>query len=112
MKKRSKNNYKQFSLLATILVFTFSLNVNALQGNSHVHRNNSAPVNNNNNGNAGGGNQGNGYGNNPYGNQGNTTNNGRANGNRNNDSVPLDGGLSALLLGATAFGVKKLREKK
>ena len=27
-------------------------------------------------------------------------------------SVPLDGGLSILLLGAAAFGVKKLRENK
>lgn len=30
----------------------------------------------------------------------------------NTDSVPLDGGLSILLLGAAAFGVKKLRDKK
>ena len=30
----------------------------------------------------------------------------------NNHSVPLDGGLSILLLGAAAFGVKKLRESK
>ncbi|MCF8274061.1 MAG: hypothetical protein K9I95_09530 [Flavobacteriaceae bacterium] len=30
----------------------------------------------------------------------------------NNDSVPLDGGLSILLLGAAAFGVKKLRDNK
>ena len=28
------------------------------------------------------------------------------------DSVPLDGGLSILLLGAAAFGIKKLRNKK
>ena len=28
------------------------------------------------------------------------------------DSIPLDGGLSVLLLGAAAFGVKKLRENK
>ena len=28
------------------------------------------------------------------------------------DSIPLDGGLSVLLLGAAAFGVKKLRDTK
>ena len=28
------------------------------------------------------------------------------------DSIPLDGGLSILLLGAAAFGVKKLRDNK
>ena len=37
-------------------------------------------------------------------------NNGNSEG--NNDSVPLDGGLSILLLGAAAFGVKKLRDNK
>ena len=28
------------------------------------------------------------------------------------DKIPLDGGLSVLLLGAAAFGVKKLRDNK
>lgn len=28
------------------------------------------------------------------------------------DAIPLDGGLSILLLGAAAFGIKKLRENK
>lgn len=28
------------------------------------------------------------------------------------DTIPLDGGLSVLLLGAAAFGVKKLRDNK
>lgn len=32
--------------------------------------------------------------------------------NNNHDSVPLDGGLGILLLGAAAFGVKRLRENK
>ena len=32
--------------------------------------------------------------------------------NDNTDSVPLDGGLGLLLLGAAAFGVKKLRKDK
>ena len=30
----------------------------------------------------------------------------------NGDKIPLDGGLSILLLGAAAFGIKKLRSKK
>lgn len=71
----------------------------------------SANVNPNNNGNAGQGNQGNGVGNYPYGNQGSNGNpNGRTGG--GGDSIPLDGGLSILLLGAAAFGVKKLHDKK
>ena len=28
------------------------------------------------------------------------------------DSIPLDGGLSILLLGAAAYGVKKIRDNK
>ncbi len=28
------------------------------------------------------------------------------------DAIPLDGGLIALVIGAAAFGVKKLRDKK
>jgi ribose/xylose/arabinose/galactoside ABC-type transport system permease subunit len=28
------------------------------------------------------------------------------------DSIPLDGGLTILLVGAAAFGIKKLRDKK
>lgn len=32
--------------------------------------------------------------------------------NKKQDSVPLDGGLSILVLGAAAFGVKKLRDNK
>jgi len=32
--------------------------------------------------------------------------------NGSSDSIPLDGGLSILLLGAAAFGVKKLRDTK
>ena len=38
-------------------------------------------------------------------------NNGGGN-NGGGDSIPLDGGLSILLLGAAAFGVKKLRDTK
>ncbi|WP_111307982.1 PID-CTERM protein-sorting domain-containing protein [Confluentibacter sediminis] len=32
-------------------------------------------------------------------------------GHKGGDSIPLDGGLGILLVGATAFGVKKLRQK-
>ncbi|MDO7170807.1 PID-CTERM protein-sorting domain-containing protein [Mariniflexile sp. AS56] len=28
------------------------------------------------------------------------------------DSIPLDGGLAVLLVGASAFGIKKLRDQK
>lgn len=45
---------------------------------------------------------------------GNQGSNGKQVGNtrtKKNQSIPLDGGLSILLLGAAAFGVKKLRQK-
>ena len=37
---------------------------------------------------------------------------GKCNGGGSTPSVPLDGGLGFLMLGAAAFGVKKLRRKK
>ena len=43
------------------------------------------------------------------GNKGHNGNNGNK---PSHDAVPLDGGLGFLLLGAAAFGVKKLRENK
>lgn len=30
----------------------------------------------------------------------------------NNGSVPIDGGIAALVIGAAAFGIKKLRDNK
>lgn len=76
-------------------------------GATKVH---SALVNKNNNGKAGEGNKGKGVGNMPYGNQGSNGNpNGRT-GTRST-SIPLDGGLSILVLGAAAFGIRKLRNK-
>lgn len=56
---------------------------------------------------------GNGYGHSSHG-------NGNGYGHRHNnscdhgsgDSIPLDGGLSILLVGAAAFGIKKLRDNK
>jgi len=32
--------------------------------------------------------------------------------NDNNASVPIDGGLAVIILGAAAFGIKKLRDNK
>ena len=32
--------------------------------------------------------------------------------NDNNSSVPIDGGLAVVILGAAAFGIKKLRDNK
>ncbi len=37
---------------------------------------------------------------------------GKKGNNTKGDAVPLDGGLGILVLGAAAFGVKKLRDKK
>ena len=103
-------------LIAAILfnsnVFAFQNNGNGIGNNNGATKTHSANVNPNNNGNAGQGNNGNGIGNMPYGNQGSNNNpNGRT-GTRTNDSIPLDGGLSILLLGGAAFGIKKLRDQK
>jgi hypothetical protein len=80
--------------------------------NKPTNTEHSAPVNPNNNGQAGTGNNGNGFGNNPYGNQGSGNgddSNGRTSGNRST-SIPLDGGLSILAIVAGVFGVKRLRK--
>lgn len=115
-KKNVINN--RLSLFLAVLLFTFTTSSNAFQNNGKgIGGDNGATVehsayvnNNGNNGHAGEGNHGNGVGNLPYGNQGSNNNpNGRT-GDR--DSIPLDGGLSILLLGATAFGIKKLRANK
>ncbi|SFZ90500.1 hypothetical protein SAMN05428642_101972 [Flaviramulus basaltis] len=52
------------------------------------------------------------YNNKKCGKCGRTSHFGKCNKGGGNDSIPLDGGLSILLLGAAAFGVKKLRENK
>ncbi|GGK11921.1 hypothetical protein GCM10007962_02700 [Yeosuana aromativorans] len=118
MKTQSYTMNRKLSIFLSILLFTFATPSKAFQnngkgigGNNGATIEHSAYVNNNgNNGHAGEGNHGNGVGNLPYGNQGSNNNpNGRT-GTR--DSIPLDGGLSILLLGAAAFGVKKLRDKK
>ncbi|OYX22751.1 MAG: hypothetical protein B7Z06_11205 [Flavobacteriales bacterium 32-35-8] len=61
------------------------------------------------NNNKGGNHQG---GNNQQGGNHQGGNNQQGNNQQGGDSVPLDGGLGILLLGAAAFGVKKLREGK
>lgn len=77
-------------------------------GATKVH---SAFVNKNNNGKAGEGNKGKGVGNMPYGNQGKNGNpNGRTG--ERSTSIPLDGGLGILVLGAAAFGIRKLRNNR
>ena len=124
--------FKCITAITVLLVFTFSTNMNAQNNNRWQNNNNnrfgnngrgiggnngatsehSAYVNNNGNkGHAGEGNRGNGVGNMPYGNQGS---NGNPNGRTGNkgDSIPLDGGLGILLIGAAALGVKKLRDNK
>lgn len=118
METQNNTINRRLSLFLAILLFTFATPSNAFQKNGKGIGNDngatiehSAYVNNNgNNGHAGEGNHGNGVGNLPYGNQGSNNNpNGRT-GTR--DSIPLDGGLSILLLGATVFGIKKLRQNK
>ncbi|WP_372752359.1 PID-CTERM protein-sorting domain-containing protein [Mariniflexile sp.] len=104
-----KISFKAIAIFIAILSFTF---------HSYASPNNGNGNRNGNNGNNGGGtsnNHGQHNSNSGYTQtNGNSTNN---NGNgsnkkRNNDSIPLDGGLSILLAGAAAFGVKKLRDSK
>lgn len=112
-----KKAFTVLSLLVFVLGFqnlVEAQNPNAPGQNKPTTTGHSAPVNPNNNGHAGTGNNGNGFGNNPYGNQGHGNgddSNGRTGGSRNT-SIPLDGGLSVLVVLAGAFGVKKLRNAK
>ncbi len=115
------SNLNTLLITTALLAFSFNSSVKAqnnngrgIGGNNGASIEHSANVNNNgNNGNAGQGNQGNGLGNNPYGNQGSNGNpNGRTGGDRQTDSIPIDGGLSILLAAAAFFGIKKLRDNK
>ena len=111
MKTKSLVFVKTTTSFFMFMIFMFTVNLYAQNGwNNGATIEHSANVNENgNNGYAGEGNQGNGVGNYPYGNQGSNDNpNGRTGG----DSIPLDGGLAILLLGAAAFGVKKLHDYK
>ena len=97
---KSKNNIsKLLGALFIIFALTFSIDsyaTDSFEGNG----NSNGKSKGNSNGNS------NGY------------SNGYSNGNSNSDSsdggdsIPLDGGLSILLFGAAAFGVKKLRDTK
>lgn len=114
MKTKSLVFFKTITTLCVFMVFMFTVNMNAQNGWANgATIEHSANVNENrNNGYAGEGNNGNGVGNYPYGNQGSNDNpNGRTGGG-GNDSIPLDGGLGILLLGAAVFGVKKLHDYK
>ena len=99
METKNKTFLKTFCTMFALLIFTFS---------SYAINNGNG---NGNNGRGSGTNNNNGQNNNNSGftqTNGNSTNN---NGGKGSPSVPLDGGLSILLLGAAAFGVKKLRQK-
>ncbi|MEN3322129.1 hypothetical protein VP395_00180 [Mariniflexile soesokkakense] len=90
-----KNNYKFIKIFIVIFALTFSSNIHAAQANwfgggdfwkwisSIIHTHSLGCGHNGFGGISGGG---------------------------SSDSVPLDGGLGVLLVGAAAFGVKKLRE--
>ena len=98
MKVKNKNIFKK--LIVLLAVLAFSINMNALSNNKK-------------------GNSGNGHSNHGNGNGNGHSNHGNGNGfghvhnsncNHGGDSIPLDGGLSILLVGAAAFGIKKLRK--
>lgn len=93
-----KINFK--TLAVCIATLAFSLNMNAQGGGANT----GGPANQvpGVGGGAGGPGDGNGPGN------GAGQGLGPQNGGK---SIPLDGGLSILILGAAAFGIKKLREK-
>lgn len=94
---------KIITFLLMLLAFTFTNHVDALSSGN----------NGNGKGNADGTRKGSDRGDHGEntGNQGNDKQKGNTN-KRKNTSVPLDGGLSVLILGAAAFGVKKLRDNK
>ena len=91
-----KSIKKLFTALFIILAFTFTTTINA-QGIGNAD------------GSATGSDQGDhGDG---TGNPGNDKQVGNTGNSGGSTSIPLDGGLSILLLGAAAFGIKKLRQK-
>ncbi|MEP1490383.1 MAG: hypothetical protein ABJL44_15585 [Algibacter sp.] len=85
---------KFITVILILLAFTFTTNMNALAGNGNVDGDTTGT-------------------NDIPGNCGHGPNEhvGNANCNKGSTSIPLDGGLSILLLGAAAFGIKKLRQK-
>ena len=111
MKTKNKNIFKK--LIVLLAVLAFSINMNALSNNKKGNSGNAYGHSNHGNSN------GNGHSNHGNGNGNGHSNHGNGNGfghvhnsncNHGGDSIPLDGGLSILLVGAAAFGIKKLRE--
>ncbi|MDO7172975.1 PID-CTERM protein-sorting domain-containing protein [Mariniflexile sp. AS56] len=106
MKTKYTFYLKNLTFLTAILAFT----VNSYAGNGK----NDKPKVNGNNGNGVGNYDGAATGNTEHGgNQGNDKpvgNTGPKKDKNNGDSIPLDGGLAILLVGAAAFGIKKLRK--
>ncbi|SFZ90890.1 hypothetical protein SAMN05428642_1011213 [Flaviramulus basaltis] len=101
MKTKNKNIFKKLIVLLAILAF--SINMNALSNNKKGNNGNGKGHSSHGNGN--------GYGHTSHGNgngYGHVHNKNCDHG--SGDSIPLDGGLSILLVGAAAFGIKKLRE--
>lgn len=96
MKTNNFTFLKTIKTMAIIIVFTFSTNIHAASVSSW--------------GNWWGNFWGNFWGNNHTHYRG-CGHNGSGSGG-STDTVPLDGGLGILLVGAAAFGVKKLRESK
>tara|TARA_R110000868_G_scaffold28547_8_gene106986 strand:+ start:3573 stop:3875 length:303 start_codon:yes stop_codon:yes gene_type:complete len=93
---------KFFTILLVLLVFSFTTAISAQNGNG---ANTGGPANQVPGTGQGAGGPGNSYG----------PGNGAGQGlgpKHKGDKIPLDGGLSILLLGAAAFGVKKLRDNK
>ena len=102
--KTAKSTLKISLILITFLVFTFTNNTYAVQGGG---ANTGGPANEIPGTGQGEGGPGDSYG----------PGNGAGQGNPQKDkdkgdSIPLDGGLGVLLLGAATFGVKKLRNNK
>ncbi len=94
MGNASKTFLKTVRAIVIILALVFTSNIDAQQNKRKR------------------GKHGSNYGNN-YGNHGGNRHSGnRQGGNRRGDCIPIDGGLSILLLGAAAFGIKRLRGNK
>ncbi|MFH6768573.1 hypothetical protein V8G56_07490 [Gaetbulibacter aquiaggeris] len=99
-----KSLFKPLSVFLAVLAFTFTTNVNADGGgNADGSSTGETGYNITTGTNSTGGNCGNG----PHTHAGNAICN-----KGGGTSVPLDGGLGILLVGAAAFGVKKLRDNK
>ena len=108
------NNLKRLSVVLALALFTLAPNANALTGvsnNGDDKKEKKDKDGNGNNGNGLGNYDGDATGEDEHeANQGNGKTRGNT-GPRDGDSIPLDGGLSILLVGAAVFGMRKLRKK-